>query len=317
LREDYPSETFRVLMENEIKEFGEYRTQRWVLEAWDRFVADGTFDVARLRDPQYIDRVSDELSRTRALLEDTEANQLALLTFAAATPRPTLFVEGVTDVAIIEAAWSVFFPSEPIPVKVHAARGTREMRSLAAPGKALREVLGDRLVLALADNDAEGRRLIEDGHIRKGGTFKQLENGIHWCLLKPTEGFAAAMKAHKVPTDYWPFTIEEAFPPSLRRVAAAAGAWALSDTPQAGLMDNPDLARRLFALLPTLGPADDAYWYLMAPAYESKEAFARWVTQAAQLSEANYAAFEEIVQGLRDLLARRSGSEKREGPRAA
>lgn len=34
--EDYPSETFRVLKNNEIKQFGEYRTRRLVLEAWDR-----------------------------------------------------------------------------------------------------------------------------------------------------------------------------------------------------------------------------------------------------------------------------------------
>jgi hypothetical protein len=33
---DYPSETFRVLKSNEVREFGEYRTQRLVLEAWDR-----------------------------------------------------------------------------------------------------------------------------------------------------------------------------------------------------------------------------------------------------------------------------------------
>jgi hypothetical protein len=33
---DYPSETFRVLKNNEIREFGEYRTQRLGLEAWDR-----------------------------------------------------------------------------------------------------------------------------------------------------------------------------------------------------------------------------------------------------------------------------------------
>jgi hypothetical protein len=33
---DYPSETFRVLKNNEIRQFGEYRTQRMVLEAWDR-----------------------------------------------------------------------------------------------------------------------------------------------------------------------------------------------------------------------------------------------------------------------------------------
>ncbi|WP_375492180.1 hypothetical protein [uncultured Nostoc sp.] len=33
---DFPSETFRVLKNNETKQFGEYRTQRLVLEAWDR-----------------------------------------------------------------------------------------------------------------------------------------------------------------------------------------------------------------------------------------------------------------------------------------
>ncbi len=34
--EGYPSETFRVLKNNEMREFGEYQTQRLVLEAWDR-----------------------------------------------------------------------------------------------------------------------------------------------------------------------------------------------------------------------------------------------------------------------------------------
>ncbi len=33
---DYPSETFRVLKNSEIRKFGEYRTQRLVLDAWDR-----------------------------------------------------------------------------------------------------------------------------------------------------------------------------------------------------------------------------------------------------------------------------------------
>lgn len=33
---DYPSETFRVLKNNEMKRYGEYRTRRLVLDAWDR-----------------------------------------------------------------------------------------------------------------------------------------------------------------------------------------------------------------------------------------------------------------------------------------
>lgn len=40
---DYPSETFRVLKDKEIRQYGLFRTQRLVLEAWDRMEADGTF----------------------------------------------------------------------------------------------------------------------------------------------------------------------------------------------------------------------------------------------------------------------------------
>lgn len=38
---DYPSETFRVLKSKEVRQFGEYRTQRLVLEAWDRLFGGG------------------------------------------------------------------------------------------------------------------------------------------------------------------------------------------------------------------------------------------------------------------------------------
>jgi hypothetical protein len=51
------------------------------------------------------------------------------------------------------------------------------------------------------------------------------------------------MRAHEVPTANWPFTIEAAFPPALRRQAEIDGAWRFSGTPQAELLDNADLAR--------------------------------------------------------------------------
>ena len=40
---DFPSETFRVLKEREIKQYNEYRTAVLVLEAWDRLTTNGTF----------------------------------------------------------------------------------------------------------------------------------------------------------------------------------------------------------------------------------------------------------------------------------
>ena len=38
---DYPTETFRVLKKNEMRNWGEYRTRRLVLEAWDRLASRG------------------------------------------------------------------------------------------------------------------------------------------------------------------------------------------------------------------------------------------------------------------------------------
>ena len=40
---DYPSKAFRVLKEKEIRQYGEYRTQRLVLAAWDRMESNGGF----------------------------------------------------------------------------------------------------------------------------------------------------------------------------------------------------------------------------------------------------------------------------------
>ncbi|RVC83050.1 restriction endonuclease [Mesorhizobium sp. M4A.F.Ca.ET.022.05.2.1] len=54
---DYPSETFRVLKEKEIRQHGFYRTQRLVLAAWDRMEADGTFRELGLADVRMADDV--------------------------------------------------------------------------------------------------------------------------------------------------------------------------------------------------------------------------------------------------------------------
>lgn len=44
--EDFPSETFRGLKHNELKRYGEYRTGRLVLSAWDRMERGETFEVS-------------------------------------------------------------------------------------------------------------------------------------------------------------------------------------------------------------------------------------------------------------------------------
>ena len=56
--QDYPSETFRGLKHNEIKKFGEYRTRRLVLEAWDRMATSEAMPAASVTPPHPVHRVS-------------------------------------------------------------------------------------------------------------------------------------------------------------------------------------------------------------------------------------------------------------------
>ncbi|KTE46421.1 MULTISPECIES: N-6 DNA methylase [unclassified Sphingopyxis] len=57
---DYPSETFRVLQKNEIAKYGEYRTRRLVLAAYDAQVAAAP-DTVSLADSQWQGVINDEL----------------------------------------------------------------------------------------------------------------------------------------------------------------------------------------------------------------------------------------------------------------
>lgn len=69
--DDYPSETFRVLKNNEMREFGEYRTQRLVLAAWDLLASNQGLPgaVAPVYSEQGLIRNADEASFAGILAE--------------------------------------------------------------------------------------------------------------------------------------------------------------------------------------------------------------------------------------------------------
>ena len=80
---DFPGETFRVLKEKEEKHFGEYRTRRLVLAAWDRLEAE--------LGPAVLRNYREELAAAAPRLAEAKA------TYAADTPRVPQF--GVTPAA--------------------------------------------------------------------------------------------------------------------------------------------------------------------------------------------------------------------------
>jgi hypothetical protein len=178
------------------------------------------------------------------------------------------------------------------------------MGSLAGKGAALRQLLGDRLVFALADNDCEGRDLVEDGRTRRGGVWRQQTNGIHWCLLAPTDEFVRAMKRFDIPENFWPFTIENAFPAPLRRQATAEGAYAVEEAGiQPAFLAEPGIAKRALAAAYQLDLAgDDAILYFRSPAPETKLAFAQWIAAPERRGCATFAPFEQVLAGLQAIL---------------
>ena len=117
-----------------------------MLEAFDRFHEDGTFDPARTRDPHYLPQIQKAYGEMKAQLAASEQQRSEsellyrhLLARADATRKPVLFVEGSTDVPVIEAAWDVFFPCQDRPFEVPGGRGhapdarTRHPRQGHAP----------------------------------------------------------------------------------------------------------------------------------------------------------------------------------------
>ena len=75
--EDYPSETFRVLKEGEMRTYGEYRTRRLVLEAWDQQVVG--LPSARPTQVSYSDH---------GMIQNADEGQLAGLVTALIAERP-------------------------------------------------------------------------------------------------------------------------------------------------------------------------------------------------------------------------------------
>ena len=77
---DYPSESFRVLKEKEIAEFGEYRTMRMVLSAWREQELNATDEYMRHAQPFAETDVHRDYLKflIRQMLRETEADQLPL-----------------------------------------------------------------------------------------------------------------------------------------------------------------------------------------------------------------------------------------------
>ena len=135
--------------------------------------------------------------------------------------------------------------------------------------------------------------------------WRQQSNGIHWCLLAPTAEFEQAMKRFGIPDNFWPFTIENAFPAALRCHAIAEGAYAVEEaTLQAAFLEDSATAKKALAAAHQLDRAGDVtVVYFRPPAPDTKLAFAEWLAAPERRDRSTFAAFRPILEGLRAILA--------------
>jgi hypothetical protein len=145
---DFPGETFRVLKEREIKQYGEYRTRRLVLEAWDRLGLaprnrDGRYAVESAGSPRHARRVGNETSRVGRSPERGKAKRAVVETKVKWPSRQASFSERVLKMMlqVVQVGES---PAITLPAAIPMS-ATSE-RELAPPSPVRQRLRSKRLV---------------------------------------------------------------------------------------------------------------------------------------------------------------------------
>lgn len=103
--DDYPSETFRVLKNNEMRAFSEYRTQRLVLAAWDALEA-GTLSPMAIPVPEYLPAV---VYSEQGLVRNADEAELAGLVAALVKRSDSGMSRAQLEEAVADAAQPELF----------------------------------------------------------------------------------------------------------------------------------------------------------------------------------------------------------------
>lgn len=212
-----------------------------------------------------------------------------------------VFVEGEADVIIFQKAWEVLIGT-PLPFRFEPGGGTTKMESLGRDGKILNLLAPGRAVLALVDNDFEGRALYKHKNLAPGGKWlKHNSNGVHWCRLPFHQDFSSLMRRLRIDPAAWPGSLENMFSGEVRRAAEEEGHLKVTKTPQPELLNSEWFPR----IGEHLSPREDLeHYFIVTTDSEFKIPFAQWVAnkmeQDPQIIEPLREVFIElntIVQG--------------------
>jgi len=219
---------------------------------------------------------------------------------------PILFVEGSSDEAILRAAWKVHNGGD-LPIRVESCEGTSKMKALSAIGKVLAKVGSERPLFVVADNDCEGRSLVRNKTLHKGGRWINHDNGVKWCLLPATDDFKRVMSRLRIPEAVWPFTLENLFTPDVKREARDAGVYEMKMAPYDDLhRDNNKTLEEILGL-----PQDDLDRYYLFPLKpELKVEFSEWIATRAERDSAVLSPLKSVMEELRKMISSESSGDE-------
>lgn len=206
-----------------------------------------------------------------------------------------IFVEGTSDAVIFKKAWDVLIDVEA-PFIFEAAGGTTKMQSLACDGRIIEGLAPQRKVLALVDNDTEGRSLYANGRLKKQSNWVQHNsNKVHWCRLPFTQEFQDLMRELEIPEDKWPGNLENIFSIETRNKATEEGELQLLNIPHAEVT-SPELMPKIIDFMSERD--DGKHFYILKTDENFKERFAQWVVQQADETPEILAPLHDVMLGI-------------------
>lgn len=221
----------------------------------------------------YLPLISSSVKAAMDEVAGLKASMVSLNERLASGGDPILFVEGVTDKAILELAYRKIHGDVVAPFTIEAAGGTQKMKALRADGPALSVAASGRKILVLTDNDFDGRDLSPSSGV---GKWESSSNKTSWWMLKPSPTYAACLAEVKFGPDMHFFCIEDCFSSEVRQIAFA---------------DIPGIASSYKYNAPRTYPAkihhdqiiaraneSDAFKFcVFGPSHEAKNQFVQWL----------------------------------------
>lgn len=210
-----------------------------------------------------------------------------------------LFVEGESDRIVIAKAWEIITDT-PLPFTIVSANGTTKMKGLAAEGSVFKQLLPNRKIFALVDNDREGRDLKVEKRLEGGGKWVQAHTGVHWCRLPFSTELRGLMEDLQVAQAFWPGTLENLVPIATRQRAMGENSYALLTTPY----DELCAKQQLTSVMPYAAVRDDGkHLLILSPSGDCKIAFAEWLVRQAEADAGVMEPLRSTILGLQASLA--------------